>query len=592
MLEVGADDGGEEPGADDLVRLRAERHREDAGEEVVVLAPAAGDLRGQRRGGPGVHDVGVGDEAAGPAPLLLAVAGGDVDRRIDRQPLLGRHQRRAVVRRAVVAQRVPEREGDAEEALAADAPVARQPLDPGVVARPHVGRVPAQLGAAGQPLGAVVQGADEPLPAGEDLQRLVALLVEAHRVLDRPRLADQRSRRRQQLGDAASRRPAAQADEGAVGFAGALGVGRLPARLPPGGLAEGAVAADQGAERQLQLPPPDDVGGVAEGADHGQAGALVRRRQRVGEDGHGRAVERRRRHGAEERAVARVVGVGHQGDAGPQQLGAGGLDLQPAPLAGEAEPVVGAGHHPVLDLRLRHRRPVVDVPQGRRLLLVDQVAGQQAQEGALRGPLRPLADGGVGQRPVDRQAEEPPQLLEGPLVDRGQPVAQLDEVAPRHRRDAATVVPPAPRRRLEPRPVGLAGIAAHPEVVLHPALGGQAVVVPAHRVEDLPAPHAPVAGQDIGVGVGEEVADVERARDRRRRGVDGEDLRAGPAPVEAVGAVGLPTLAPAALQPVEGGGFGDLRSHALGSRGWHPSRAGPPGRPPTRRDRLSPPLRS
>ena len=43
-------------------------------EQVVVGLPAARDVRGQRRRRPGVHDVGVADEAAGLAALVLGVA--------------------------------------------------------------------------------------------------------------------------------------------------------------------------------------------------------------------------------------------------------------------------------------------------------------------------------------------------------------------------------------------------------------------------------------------------------------------------------------------------------------------------------------
>ena len=38
-------------------------------EQVGVVDPSAGDLRGERRGGPGVDHVGVADEAAGLAAL-------------------------------------------------------------------------------------------------------------------------------------------------------------------------------------------------------------------------------------------------------------------------------------------------------------------------------------------------------------------------------------------------------------------------------------------------------------------------------------------------------------------------------------------
>ncbi len=48
--------------------------------------------------------------------------------------------------------------------------------------------------------------------------------------------------------------------------------------------------------------------------------------QLVGDDRH-LDVEQRRAHGAaEQRLVALVVGVRHQGDTGRQQLGAGGVD--------------------------------------------------------------------------------------------------------------------------------------------------------------------------------------------------------------------------------------------------------------------------
>ena len=55
-------------------RLRPHVHGERAGEQVVVVIPAAGDLRGERRRGPRVHDVGVADEAAGLVALRLVEA--------------------------------------------------------------------------------------------------------------------------------------------------------------------------------------------------------------------------------------------------------------------------------------------------------------------------------------------------------------------------------------------------------------------------------------------------------------------------------------------------------------------------------------
>ena len=114
-----------------------------------------------------------------------------------------------------------------------------------------------------------------------------------------------------------------------------------------------------------------------------------------------------------------------------------------------------------------------------------------------------------------------PQLLELLLVLGHEAVAELDEVAARdrHRRLRRLL------GRLEVGVVRERRVAAHAEVVLHPALGGQAVVVPAHRVEDLEPAHAPVAGDGVGVRVAEHVAHVQRAGHGRRRRVDRIDAR-------------------------------------------------------------------
>ncbi len=140
VLEVGAHHAGEQPGADDVVGLGAQVHREDALEEVRVALPAAGDLRGQRRGGPGVHDVGVAHEAAGLVALRLVVAARGVGGRVDRQLGLAGQQRVLVVGLALGVEGVPDRERDAEEALARDQPVTVEPADPVVVAVLHVRR--------------------------------------------------------------------------------------------------------------------------------------------------------------------------------------------------------------------------------------------------------------------------------------------------------------------------------------------------------------------------------------------------------------------------------------------------------------------
>ncbi len=185
VFELRAEHRGEQPGADDVVRLRTHVHREHTREQVRIVEPAARYLRRHRRRGPCVHDVRVAGESAGLVALIGRVALGDVGRRIDRQPRLVRQERVVVVDAAVGLHRVPHRERHAEEPLPADAPVAGKPVHPVLVPVPHVLGVPLQLAAALQQFLPELHRLDEPLAAGDDLERAVALLVELHRVRDR-----------------------------------------------------------------------------------------------------------------------------------------------------------------------------------------------------------------------------------------------------------------------------------------------------------------------------------------------------------------------------------------------------------------------
>ncbi len=243
--------------------------------------------------------------------------------------------------------------------------------------------------------------------------------------------------------------------------------------------------------------------------------------------------------------------MGDERDARGDQLGSRRLDDDVAVAVGtrEADRVVRARHLAVLELGLRDRGAEVDVPERRRLGLVRLAAGEVAQERALRRRAARRSPIVVYvMRPVDRETE------------RG---ATAPRTSARPRRRAARTArrSSAARsrsacfggfgRRRERRVVRQRRVAADAVVVLHPALGGQAVVVPAHRVEDLVAPHAPVAGDGVGVRVDEHGAHVQRPAHRRRRRVDGEDLGAALRPVEPVGAVGLPARRPLLLEPVE-----------------------------------------
>ena len=75
--------------------------------------------------------------------------------------------------------------------------------------------------------------------------------------------------------------------------------------------------------------------------------------------------------------------------------------------------------------------------------------------------------------------------------------------------------------------VGKRRITANPVVILHASLGGQAVIVPAHGVEDFLAAHALIARLQVHVGVAEDVTDMEASRRGGWGSVDREDtLRA------------------------------------------------------------------
>ena len=145
-----------------------------------------------------------------------------------------------------------------------------------------------------------------------------------------------------------------------------------------------------GAGRQLQLAPPLDVGEVAEGAAHRDAGALVRLGGGVREDGDLDVEQGRADRRAEQALVALVVGVRDERDARGEQLGAGGLDVD--------RRAVGAGWNATrwkrarvvagLELGLGDRRLERDVPQPGRLGLVGLAAGEVAQERLLGGGAR------------------------------------------------------------------------------------------------------------------------------------------------------------------------------------------------------------
>ena len=114
---------------------------------------------------------------------------------------------------------------------------------------------------------------------------------------------------------------------------------------------------------------------------------------------------------------------------------------------GEPDAVVGAGPLTVLQLGLGDRGAEVHVPERGGGALDHLASGRQAQEAPLGHPLGPVRDGGIGVRPVHRQAQHPPEVLEDLLVLGGELVAQGHEVGAGDRDGLLGRLGPAARTR-------------------------------------------------------------------------------------------------------------------------------------------------
>ena len=312
----------EQPGADNVVGLRCHVHREGELPQLLVALPAAGDLRGQGAGGPSVHDIRVADETTRQTALRLLETRSRLRCGVDRQGRLVGGDRVVVVGLAIGVQPVPDRERDTEEALPADQPVTVQTTDPVGVAVSHVLGRPGEFVASGQQLRAQLRVTaavgDVPLARRDDLERLVAALVEVRHAGGRPRFADQLASLPKHFDGALAGREGGLAGDPLE----RVGVGD-----PVGGFTQHpAVTSNDGAGRQPQLTPPGDVGEVTEGAAHCDAGPLVGLGVRMRQHGHLDPVDRRGHGAPEQRLITLVVGMGDQCAAGRQQFGTSGLD--------------------------------------------------------------------------------------------------------------------------------------------------------------------------------------------------------------------------------------------------------------------------
>ena len=282
-----------------------------------------------------------------------------------------------------------------------------------------------------------------------------------------------------------------------------FGVARLPAGLAERAAAERAVRLHHDARRQAELPPPRDVGDVAERADHRDAGALLGVGELVRHDRHAapgtaastpscrRATRYRSSSGCATSAT-------HAGISSGRVVS---ISIVPAVLAVERD---RGGTAPsrlaILDLGLRDGGPEVDVPQRRRLGLVGEPSAQQPQE---RDAARSAASARRSSCRCSVQSTDSPSrrksasnAFSSSTVSRSQSSMKL-----RGRPEPACVGRALQRRTSNAGSYGSGGVAAHAEVVLHAALGGQAVVVPPHRIEDLEAAHALEPRHEVGVRV-------------------------------------------------------------------------------------------
>ena len=467
-----------------------------------------------------------------------------------------------VIGGAILLHRVPQRERNAEEALTGDQPIAIEAVHPILVTHAHEVRVEVQFLAACDELGVqLLVGAavlQVPLAGGDDFERLVALLVEVRHTLGRGRLAVQIAGSAQLVDDdltCGERGLARGLLEDTLAF-----LGFDPIR---GVHDDAAVALDDGTQRQVQIAPPFDVGDVAERTAHGDAGALVHFRRLMRQNRHLHVEQRGVDVLAEILLVTLVVRVRDQRAAGGQQFRTGGLDVdRGAVFETERHLVVEARIFARFQFGLGHCGLERHVPQTRSVLLIRFATGQVAQERLLGHALRMLADGVVGLRPVDGQAEGAPQRLELLLVLGGELLAQLDEVLTGDRHLVLGVDLLAVRtleRRHEIRIVLQGRIHAHAVIVLHTAFGRQAVVVPAHRVEHVVAVHALETCDHIGVRVGEHVADVQVARNGGRRGIDGINGLTVAGALELVDSALVPDSAPLVFETVHADLVGQRR---------------------------------
>ncbi len=131
--------------------------------------------------------------------------------------------------------------------------------------------------------------------------------------------------------------------------------------------------------------------------------------------------------------------------------------------------------------------------------MVGQPIPIESKEGQLGDAPRALVDGAVGIAPVYREPQPLPERFVVLLLLLAHRETALDK----------STAPNLGRSDAQPS--------------LYQALGRQAIVIVAHRIENVAAIHTPEAGHEVGLAVGVDVSQVETPRDRRRGRVNRVD---------------------------------------------------------------------
>ena len=361
--------------------LRSHIHREYTREEVGVVLPACSDVWAQRTCCPRVEHIWIPGESTRDIALIGGETLGYIGRWVDRQDCFRWENRRVVDRVAGCVDRVPDGKWNAKKSLAAHEPVSVETFNPVFVAMSHVARMPRDVVASSDKRLAKIRVAstvaDVPLATGNNFERSFSAFVKLHWVFDRSWLADEFAGLGQHVDNSALCLFHGESSD--------LGVGvSIDTAWCIGD--DSSVATDDGACRQLEFAPPNDVGDIAEGTDHCDAGSLVGLGEWVRHNRHLDSVEGCADGRSEVWLVTFVIRVSDERNTSRKQFGSGRVDDDVARSIAlvKGELVVCTGSIAVFHFCLCDGGLEVDVPQGGRLSAVRLAASEIAQE-------RPLA---------------------------------------------------------------------------------------------------------------------------------------------------------------------------------------------------------